>query len=135
MKLIIAGGRELNPDMQQLKTYLSQFNLEPTEIVCGGARGVDTAGELYGLKNGIQISRFPADWGNYGKSAGPKRNKHMAEYGDALLLIWTGLSKGSGNMLSEMEKLGKPVYQVVVTQTKTYYVDNTKRVIKSKGEK
>lgn len=59
---------------------------------------------------------FKADWNTYGKTAGPKRNAQMAEYGDALLVIWDGKSRGSANMKSEMLKLGKPVYEVIIKQ-------------------
>jgi uncharacterized phage-like protein YoqJ len=36
----------------------------------------------------------------------------MAEYADALLLIWDGESRGSKNMLFNMKKLGKQVFEV-----------------------
>jgi len=57
---------------------------------------------------------FPADWDTHGRAAGPIRNKQMAEYGDALLLIWDGESRGSANMKSNMKKLGKPVYEIII---------------------
>jgi hypothetical protein len=38
----------------------------------------------------------------------------MAEYADALLLIWDGESKGSLNMKQRMIGLKKPVYEVVL---------------------
>lgn len=62
------------------------------------------------------IKKFYPDWGKHGKAAGPIRNKQMAEYADALLLIWDGESKGSKNMKEEMLKLNKPVYEFIVKQ-------------------
>ena len=53
-----------------------------------------------------------------GKAAGHVRNKKMAEYGDALLLIWDGKSKGSANMKKEMQKLNKPIYEVTLNVIK-----------------
>jgi hypothetical protein len=38
----------------------------------------------------------------------------MAEYADALILVWDGKSRGSASMKREMEKLGKPIYEVIV---------------------
>jgi hypothetical protein len=38
----------------------------------------------------------------------------MAEYADALLLIWDGSSRGSANMRQQMERRGKPVYEVIL---------------------
>jgi hypothetical protein len=37
----------------------------------------------------------------------------MAEYGDALLLIWDGKSKGSKNMKARMKGMQKPVFEVI----------------------
>jgi hypothetical protein len=72
-------------------------------IVCGEARGVDTAGREWAVKHGIRIESFPADWNQYGKSAGHKRNAKMAAYGSHLLLIWNGRSKGSANILENAQ--------------------------------
>jgi hypothetical protein len=38
----------------------------------------------------------------------------MADYADALLLIWDGESKGSANMKKNMEKQNKKVYEVIL---------------------
>ncbi len=60
------------------------------------------------------LKEFPPDWEKHGKAAGPIRNKEMAEYADALLLIWDGKSRGSASMKKEMEKLEKPIYEVIL---------------------
>ncbi len=78
------------------------------------AHGIDEAGEHWGLVNFKKVVEFPADWDTNGRSAGPIRNKQMAEYGDALLLIWDGKSAGSRNMKETMEKLNKPVYEYII---------------------
>lgn len=90
------------------------FKLSPSEIVSGTAWGVDACGEAWAVLRQVKLTTFPADWDKYGKAAGPKRNQQMADYADALLLVWDGVSKGSRNMLSEMERRKKPVYAVVV---------------------
>lgn len=38
----------------------------------------------------------------------------MAEYGDALLLIWDGKSRGNASMKKEMQKQNKPIFEVVL---------------------
>lgn len=52
---------------------------------------------------GIHVEPFPYPDG-YGRAGGPIRNAKMAEYGDALLLIWDGKSRGSQSMLREATK-------------------------------
>lgn len=128
MKLIIAGGRDIHIYHEYLHHllgfYLKGRVAEITEIVSGGAGGVDQSAKrlCYSFSDNTFYDRhfkgkykeFPADWEEHGKAAGPIRNKQMAEYADALLLIWDGESKGSKNMKETMLKLGKPVYEVTL---------------------
>ena len=113
MKVIVAGGRFII-DMTLLEESVSKCGFDITEIVCGGAKGVDELGLIWGTRNDVPVKMFPADWDTHGLSAGPIRNRQMAEYADALILIWDGKSKGSKNMLSTMMKAGKPIYNVVI---------------------
>ena len=97
---------------------------EVTEIVSGMAHGVDSSAvrltkayydtSYLGLKLRDKLKEFPANWKLHNKAAGHIRNKEMADYADALLLIWDGESRGSANMKENMIKLGKPVYEVIL---------------------
>jgi len=87
----------------------SQEEFSITEVVSGGAAGVDMLGERWALRQGIPTTVFQANWNAHGKAAGPIRNKQMAEYADALIAVWDGESPGTKNMIETMEKLGKPV--------------------------
>ena len=125
MKLIIAGGRDMIITQDHLH-HIFNYMFPPTnpkyddlgfitQIVSGGCSGIDLLGEQY-AKNMLlaEVKRFPALWKQYGKSAGPMRNKQMAEYADALLLIWDGKSRGSRSMKNCMEELNKPIYEVIL---------------------
>lgn len=120
MKLIIAGSRHLDYGYDDIDAAMGliRFDEIPDEVVCGGAAGVDEAGKEWAYDTGTPLKMFEADWETHGKAAGPVRNKQMAEYGDALLLIWDGQSRGSANMKKEMKKLGKPIYEIII---KHYY--------------
>lgn len=118
MKLIIAGSRTLCPDLGFIRSAIHMLHITKnspiTEVVCGGAEGVDNEGQHWASHHDVPIKMMCADWDKHGKAAGPIRNKQMAEYGDALLLIWDGESRGSHNMRKEMAKLRKPIYEVVI---------------------
>lgn len=116
MKLLIAGSRSIN-DFKLIETNVFRlFSLEEIdEIVHGGARGVDKLAGVFAVDNKIKVKIFYADWNKYGKSAGMLRNKEMADYADFLLAFWNGVSKGTKNMIYEMDKvLRKPIEVVKV---------------------
>jgi len=104
MKLIVAGSREFS-NIELMKSHIKR--LEPTEIVSGCARGADKLGETIAAELNIPVKRFPADWAKYGRAAGPIRNGCMANYGDALLAFPIGQSRGTRNMIKQMQNLEK----------------------------
>jgi YspA, cpYpsA-related SLOG family len=116
MKLIVAGKRDFDPTKisELISWYIKYKKLMPVEIVSGTATGVDAAGELYAYENSLPIKKFTPEWEIYGKAAGPIRNKEMAEYADAVLLIWDGRSPGSRSMRQEMEKINKTIYEIIL---------------------
>jgi len=116
MKLIIAGSRAIWPEHELLNGTFAQHNLwtRVNEIVSGGAQGVDKAGEGFSKFWSYNLKCFPANWEQFGKSAGHLRNLEMGEYADALLLIWDGESRGSADMKEIMQVLNKPIYEYVL---------------------
>jgi hypothetical protein len=118
MKLIIAGSRTIAGNGSLINGAIQHFQLtgKVSEVVSGTASGIDSLGEKWAAHYKIKIKRFPAEWNKYGNSAGPIRNKDMAEYADALLLIWDGLSRGSKSMKTEMQKAKKDIYEVILKQ-------------------
>ena len=112
-RVIIAGTRTFS-DYSLLAEYADKKLAEVSkkdsiEIVSGGASGADALGERYAKERGYYIRRFDAEWKRYGRAAGPRRNKQMAEYADALLAYWDGKSRGTKNMIEEAKKRGLKV--------------------------
>lgn len=105
MKTIIAGGRDTQLTLEDIE-YLNTLDI--TEVVSGGARGIDTEGEIWAQETGIPIKRFPAEWNKYGKGAGFKRNVQMAEYADALVVFPGG--NGTNHMFRTATKHGLVVF-------------------------
>lgn len=118
LRVIIAGSRDFN-NYNLLNSTISNYLKENTnnvEIISGTARGADQLGERFANEYGYQIKRFPANWNLYGKSAGPIRNKSMAEYAaqeqGVLFAFWNGKSKGTKSMINFAEKYGLDVHVV-----------------------
>lgn len=134
MKLIIAGSRDCKVSVEEIQTLMNHYNLKPSIIVSGQARGIDTCGETWAKVNSIPIDPYPVtkeEWEQIGKSAGHKRNAKMAEVGDALLLIWDGKSSGSAGMKQLMAAKGKPIYEAIVEQIT---VKDKVEYVKSQGQ-
>lgn len=115
MKVIIAGSRTIR-DIK-LRQIIKESGFDITEIVSGDCRGIDHLGELYAEVEDIPIKKFPADWTKHGKAAGPIRNQTMADYADALILIWDGESRGSFDMLTKAFKKGLSIFVKTVRRS------------------
>lgn len=109
MKVIIAGSRHLKDPMWVPKA-VENSGMEISELVCGMAAGVDTMAYRWAKICGISAKEFWANWNTFGRSAGSIRNGLMADYADALIAIWDGASKGTGNMIDQARRKGLQVY-------------------------
>lgn len=107
MKLIIAGGRDYRLTERDF-AWLDWLRISVSEVVSGGAIGVDSDGEAWAERNGIPVERFPADWKAHGRAAGPIRNRKMAEYADAVVLF-PG-ARGTASMWREARRAGIRIY-------------------------
>ena len=105
MKVIIAGSRHIM-DYAALKEFVEEVAWPIEEVVSGGCRGVDQLGEQWADENGLPSKVMHADWVSYGREAGELRNRDMAHYADALILLWDGKSPGASCMLRESAKAG-----------------------------
>lgn len=122
-RTIIAGSRSIT-DYATVKTIMDTLvdlsELEVGEVVSGGARGVDTLGEVWAKERGIPVSRHLPDYELYdGKRAPLIRNALMAKYAAAtpfgkLVLIHRGTS-GSAHMKREALKRKLTVYDYDLT--------------------
>jgi hypothetical protein len=109
MKTIIAGGRDVY-DYAILLAAIEEANFTITEVVSGGAKGADALGEQYAESMNLTLKIYPADWEKNGRAAGPIRNRQMAEYGEQLIALWDGKSRGTKNMIEAATKKGLTIY-------------------------
>ena len=91
-RVVIAGCRDYT-NYEELKEYVDMCLSNIREdneivIVSGGAKGADSLGERYARENGFKVELHFADWDKYGRGAGPRRNKEMAEVSDFVICFW-----------------------------------------------
>ena len=104
MKLAIVGSR--NVDVPNIGDYLPDG---VTEIVSGGAKGVDSSAAAYARQNGIPLTEFLPDYQRYKRGAPLKRNQQIADYADQVLAFWDGQSRGTLYTINLFKKQNKPV--------------------------
>lgn len=104
MKIAVVGSRGLK--VNDLGRYLPAG---VTEIVSGGARGIDTCAREYAEKNRIKLTEFLPQYEKYGRSAPLKRNLQIIDYADLVLAFWYGNSKGTKYVIEQCKKQNKEI--------------------------
>jgi glycerophosphoryl diester phosphodiesterase len=84
------------------------------------ASGADSHGAHWAHDNGIEVKEFHAQWKRFGRSAGPRRNQHMADNADALIAVWDGQSHGTKNMIDIARSRGLMVHVWHIESKLTY---------------
>lgn len=108
MKVAVIGSRTLR--ITNLEKYLPE---DTTEIVSGGARGVDQSAREYAYDNNIPLKEFFPDYESYGRLAPLKRNILIINYADKVLAFWDGKSHGTKFVIENCKKLSKPLKIIV----------------------
>lgn len=125
IKLIIAGGRDYRfsvGDFAHLEKLHRQHTV--TEVVSGEATGADWYGKYWAYERQIPVKGFPADWNDLSKPdaiiktrrdgtkydayAGPRRNREMAAYADAVALFPGG--SGTQDMYRAAKEAGIEIF-------------------------
>lgn len=125
VKLIVAGGRDFdNYVLAEQKLLYYTGNVDGNIIIISGGcddkkgkhtftrkdgtkvYGADGLGERFASEYLIDVQIFLADWSVYGKSAGPRRNGEMADYGTHCICFWDGLSRGTADMIKKAKSKG-----------------------------
>lgn len=104
MKVAVIGSRGL--EVKSLEKYLP---CDTTEIVSGGAKGIDTCAENYAKQKGIPIKVFLPEYQRYGRVAPLKRNLQIIDYADLVLAFWDGKSHGTKYVIDKCKEKGKKV--------------------------
>lgn len=142
MKLIIAGHRDFHDwkvICHGMKLWQEYYrDTVPTEIISGGANGVDALGELWARNHSIPTKIFPADWKIHNKAAGPIRNQQMAEYADGAIIFLRSNQKSSGSMdmlkRAMSRNLHVHVYDLLIGKINQIHDPRSMKLIKSQGE-
>lgn len=102
MKVAVVGSRSLTS--VELEQYIPSYC---SEIVSGGAIGVDFCAAEYAHTNHLTLTEFFPEYQKYKRGAPIVRNKQIVDYADEVIVFWDGISKGSYSVIQYCNKVGK----------------------------
>lgn len=110
MKVAIIGSRDLDLDITPF------VPVETTEIISGGARGVDSHAKSYAAAHGIPFTLVKPEYRLLGRAAPKARNIEIVRRADLVVAIWNGTSKGTRNTIEAAKKMGRQVRVYLIRQ-------------------
>lgn len=112
MKVIVCGSRHWK-NKTLIREVLGGLP-KGTLIIHGACRGADLIAQEVAKELNLPYHAFPAKWKQYGKSAGPIRNRQMLKMEPDLVIAFhksINSSKGTKDMLTAAKKAKVP-YQL-----------------------
>ena len=105
MKVAVIGSRHAPADAARL--IVGQLPATASEIISGGADGIDRAAAQVAAEQGIPLTEILPDYDRYGRAAPLKRNDAIIDRADMVLAFWDGRSKGTQYVIAECVKRGR----------------------------
>lgn len=106
MKVAIVGSRKCgNAD---LSTILQALPLGTSEIISGGAKGIDSLAEEAAKQLSLPLQVFTPNYKTLGRQAPLSRNHQIVKACDYLLAFWDGSSAGTAQTLELCIREKKP---------------------------
>lgn len=109
MRAAIIGSRGLTVDLSK---YLPE-NI--TEIISGGARGIDACAKEYAIAHNIKLTEFLPEYEKYGRSAPLKRNITIIKNADIVFAFWDGKSRGTKFVIDNCRQMGVDLRVYILT--------------------
>jgi hypothetical protein len=118
-RVLVTGSRNWADVTAVWQSLDAQAALGPMVLVHDDCpTGADKIADDWARARAVPVERHPADWGAYGKSAGPRRNQEMVDLGaDVCLAYPEAVSRGTRHCMSRAEAAGIPVQEVAVGTT------------------
>lgn len=104
MNVGIIGSRNCKDfNMELIKKYLPE---NCTEIISGGADGIDTYVEMFAKNENISFRKYLPDYKKYGRRAPLERNLLIVKKSDTVLAFWDCYSRGTAHTIDACIKAG-----------------------------
>ncbi len=118
MKVLICGDRNWS-DVAAIRSWVAKLQDRGyTDVIEGGAPGADSIAASEARAAGLAVHEFPANWAQYGRAAGPIRNRQMLdEKPDLVLAFHNDLTQSRGTADTVREAVRRGMSVIVATST------------------
>jgi hypothetical protein len=89
-----------------------------SEIISGGAPGVDRLAEQYAQEENLRLTVLRPDYRLFDRTAPLVRNGEIVRRADYVLILWDGVSRGTLNVIMTCLKTNKPHKLLLVQEGK-----------------
>lgn len=114
MRVLVCGGRDFDKRSIVFGALDAIHRVTPVTLVAtGGARGADWLAEQWADVNRVPLIVMEADWGTYGKKAGPVRNEALLRATKPDLVLHAPGGRGTADMLRRAKAAGVETRQMV----------------------
>lgn len=110
MKVAIVGSRKLSDIDAAYNIITENIPKNCSEIVSGGADGIDKLAERYAAENHLNITVFLPEYSRYGRAAALIRNTQIIKYADIVYAFWDYHSNGTRSVIAKCHELEKPIF-------------------------
>lgn len=120
-RIAIIGSRNIGcVDFNgMLENIVNQHQIEPTEIISGGAIGYDTLAAEWAKARGIKLTELRPDYEKNGKAAPFIRNREIVDRANYLIAFWDMKSRGTKYTIDYASRKNKPIIIVPTDGDKT----------------
>ena len=87
---------------------------DTTQIISGGARGIDACARAYALSQGIAYAEVRPDYGRYRRGAPLKRNREIVARAELVIAFWDGASRGTRYVIGLCRQTGVPLRVILL---------------------
>lgn len=109
----MCGGR--NNARSQVRAVLNAYKKRYPEIevvIHGNGGNTDHEADAWARENNLEIEKYGAEWGTYGRAAGPIRNNQMIIAGKPDMILAIAGGRGTADTVRRARKIGLPVEEV-----------------------
>lgn len=115
MRVAIIGSRELNGEEERCYEIICEtVPANCTEIVSGGASGIDELAEKYAREHSLLFKRFEPEYHRYAKNAPLVRNEEIIRYANFVLVFWDGDSRGTAYVINKCWEIDRPIETFII---------------------